>query len=133
MRDVTWWYWFMTAILLGVWLAGSIHGLYALLTLTAVQVAHYRRRTGSAVSPAVQVRVAYLSLLLLGLWTPFHAVHWMQLVGTCVRLVFDYCALARALSLMPWNRRQPLTLRFVRRTFLTPPVRGNILRTLAGE
>ena len=43
-----------------------------------------------------------------------------------------YCALARTLALMPWNRTQPLTLRLVRRAYLTPPLDGSILAVLAG-
>jgi hypothetical protein len=34
------------------------------------------------------------------------------------------------LSLLPWNRRQPLTVGLVRRTFLSAPVRGSIVDAL---
>jgi hypothetical protein len=51
----------------------------------------------------------------------------MQLAGTWVRLVFDYCPLARIMSLMPWNLREPLSVRLVKRTFLARPVTGSIL------
>jgi hypothetical protein len=56
-----------------------------------------------------------------------------MLAGTTVRVAFDYCLLARTLSLMPWNRRQPLTLALVWRTYATPPVKGSILQALAAD
>ena len=39
-------------------------------------------RTGSARSFPVQVRLAYLTLLLAGAWEPLAILHWIQLVGT---------------------------------------------------
>jgi hypothetical protein len=35
------------------------------------------------------------------------------------------------IALMPWNRTQPLTLRLVRRAYLTPPVQDSIVAVLA--
>jgi hypothetical protein len=46
---------------------------------------------------------------------------------------YQVLVLARFLSLMPWNRRQSFTLSLLWRTFLSPPVRGNILQGLPPE
>jgi len=54
-------------------------------------------------------------------------LHWIQLAGTTAMVLVDYCPGARLVSLMPWNRRVPLTLGLVVRTFVRPPVRGSIL------
>jgi hypothetical protein len=54
----------------------------------------------------------------------------VQLVGTWAMVLVGYCPLARALSLLPWNRRQPLSADLVRRTFLSPPVRGSIVEAM---
>jgi hypothetical protein len=42
-------------------------------------------------------------------------------------VLVGYCPLARALSLLPWNRSQPLSAALVRRTFVSAPVRGSIV------
>jgi hypothetical protein len=94
------------------------------------QAAHFLLREGRPSAFPVQVRVGYLGLLLAGQWDPLYFVYWVQLVGTTAMVAFDYCPLARALSLMPWNRQQPLSARLVLRTFLAPPVKGSILQGL---
>jgi hypothetical protein len=85
----------------------------------------------------VQVRTAYLSMLVAGLWEPFHWVHWLQLAGTTARVVIGYCLLARTLSLAPWNRRQPLSPDLITRTFLsiqaTVPPCGAVFRQMSLE
>jgi hypothetical protein len=95
--------------------------LAATFALAAAQVAHFRIRTGRWRALAVQVRIAFMLPLLAGCLQPLAFIHWMQLAGIAVRVAFDYCLLARTLSLMPWNRRSALDLALVRDTYLTPP------------
>ena len=129
-RETHWWYWAVTDVLLvgGLW--GWPPGFWPVIGLTLVQVLHYLGRERSLSAFPVQVRMAYLGLLLLGQWDPFYFVYWVQLTGTTAMVLVDYCALARFLSLMPWNRREPLSRSMVLRTFLSPPVKGNILQGL---
>ncbi len=129
-RNVAWWYWLATVPLLAARFAGWEPALPLALTLTAVQLLHFRIRTGNARSFPVQVRTAYLALLIAGGWPPFAFLHAIQLVGTTAMVTVGYCPLARCVSLLPWNRRQPLTLALVQRTFLSPPVRGSILAAI---
>jgi hypothetical protein len=129
-RRLIWRYWLLTEVALGASLAGWKAGLTVAIALTTVQGIHLGLRARSMVALPVQVRAAFLGLLLLGSWPPLHALHWMQLAGTAVVLVFDYCVLARLLSLLPWNRRVPLTRARLRATFLSPPVRGSIAAAL---
>ncbi|MGH7258520.1 MAG: hypothetical protein ACREIM_09075 [Nitrospiraceae bacterium] len=80
----------------------------------------------------MQIRVTYLLLLAIGLWTPLQWIHMVQLVGTLARVLFGYCLLARSLSLAPWNRIDPLSAALVRHTFFSiksavAPC-GNVLR-----
>ena len=128
-HSVVWWYWLFTALALGASLAGSPGGAAPALALTVVQAVHLAVRAGSLLALSVQVRAAYLGLLVVGAWL-FPTVHVLQLAGTTILLVFDYCPLARMLSLMPWNRRGPLTLARLRATFLLPPVSGSIAAAL---
>ena len=118
-REVTWWYWLITVALLAVGLAGLTWGLVLAIELTLLQTVHFAQRAGHRTAFAVQVRLAYLGLLLLGLWPLLAWVHWMQLLGTVVRVAIGYCLLARLVSLMPWNRVEPLSMPLLRRTFLT--------------
>jgi hypothetical protein len=132
-RDIGWWYWLVTDLAL-VWaLTGAPYGFVPVIALNVVQVAHYLWRERDFAAFPVQVRVAYLGLLLLGLWGPLRFVYWIQLAGTTAMVCFDYCPLARVLSLMPWNRGEPLSVALVRRTVLAPPVRGTILQGLPAE
>lgn len=58
------------------------------------------------------------------------AVHWIQLAGTAAVVTVDYCALARLLTLAPWNRREPLSLALVGRTLFSAPVQGSFLEAM---
>ena len=121
--DAAWWYWLATVVFLIGWLSGCKTCLYLAVALCVVQAVHFAWRRRSAAAFPVQVRLAYLALLITGLWPPLRLVHWIQLAGTSARILWNYCFLARLLSLLPWNRREPLTAGLVRRTFLTPSVR----------
>jgi hypothetical protein len=129
-RHIEWWYWLATVVLLSVGLLGYSAGLPCAIALTTIQVFHFAHRSGGAISFPVQVRASYLALLLLGLWTPLSFLHWIQFVGTWALIFTDYCFLARCHSLLPRNRRAPLSTRHIVETFFSPPVEGNILQGL---
>ena len=129
-RTTSWWYWLGTAALLAASLGRLPGALSAVLILCVAQTLHFRLSEGSIAAFPVQVRLAYLALLLAGLWEPLRAIHWIQFVGTMALVLTGYCLTARALSLMPWNREQPLSLALVRETFLALPKRGNVRQGL---
>jgi hypothetical protein len=116
-RDMGWWYWLVTDIALAYGLLGGPFGFAPVIGITLVQAGHYLTRERSLRAFPVQVRLGYLGLLLLGQWLPLTFIYWIQLAGTSAMVCFDYCPLARVLSLMPWNRRQPFTLSLVIQTF----------------
>ena len=127
-NDIRWWYWLATATLLSAYLGADFSAaIFAAIALTAVQLVHFAAREGGLTAFPIQVRGAYLGLLAAGLYPPLVFIHWIQLIGTWAMVLVGYCLLARALSLLPWNRRQPLSAALVRRTFLSPPVRGSIV------
>ena len=70
----------------------------------------------------MQIRAACTVLLFVCLLPFMRWLYWLPTVGTLALLVFGYCLMSRMLSLLPWNRREPLTLGLLRRTFLTAPV-----------
>jgi hypothetical protein len=129
-RDLAWWYWLCTGLALGAGLVGWRFGVPTAIALTVLQGLHFGFRARSAIAFPVQVRLFYIVLLVIGLFPPLGAVHWAQLGGTAILLAFGYCPNARMLSLLPWNRRGPLTAARLRATFLMPPVQGSILDAL---
>jgi hypothetical protein len=97
-----------------------------------VHSAHFLARHRSLRAFDVQVRVAYLLLLCLGLAGPLWPLHLIQFVGVNALLVADYCPLARLLVLLPWNRDVPLTAALLRWLVLSPPAPGSIVSRLPG-
>ena len=119
---LAWWYWFFNALPLALWLfAGEPIGFVLALAVGALHAAHFLRRHGSAAAFPVQVRAVYLLLLAAGGLESLRFVNWIQLAGTTAMLSLGYCPLARLMSLLPWNRRQPLSLGLVKAVMLTPP------------
>jgi hypothetical protein len=131
-NEMDWWYWLVTDCLLTGGLAGWPWGGYPVIAVTIIQVAHYLARERHIAAFPVQVRLAYLLLLVLGMYPVLGLVHWLQFAGTTAVVAVGYCPLARILVLMPWNRRRRLTLALVWHTLVSPPVRGSVLKTLPG-
>jgi len=131
-REAGWWYWLATVGLLAAGLAFWPPALLGAIGLTLVQVVHFACRKRSLTAFPVQVRWAYLAMLLAGLWEPLRVLYWIQLVGTTAMVTVDYCLLARLLSLLPGNRSEPLTLSLVARRIFSAPRRGSILEATAG-
>ncbi|WHZ24497.1 MAG: hypothetical protein OJF47_003609 [Nitrospira sp.] len=123
-HDIGWWYWGVTAGLLGAGLLGWPAGIWLAMALCVVQIGHVVGLTRDITAFPAQVRTAYLGLLLAGLWGPLHWIHWIQFTGTTARVLAGYCLLARILSLAPWNRRGPLTSELLQRTFLSLQTAG---------
>lgn len=132
-HNINWLYWAVTDALLIVAVLGWEQGFAAAIGLNTVQAIHFMLRERSLAAFPVQVRVGYLGLLLAGQWAPLYFIYFIQIAGTTAMVLFDYCPLARLLSLMPWNRREPLSLGLLKRTVFSPPVRGNILHGLPAE
>jgi len=126
-RQISWWYWLVTGAFLAGALAGCPLGFAPAIGLTVAHTLHYLVLEGSAKAFPVQVRIGYLAWTVSGLWGPLGFLHWIQLIGTAAAVLVDYCPMARMISLLPWNRRSPLSFRLLRKTFLRPPVRGSIL------
>ena len=120
-QDLGWRYWLVTVLLLAGWLSGWTPGIWLAIALCIVQIVHFTLRSGIPISFLVQVRMAYLALLITGLWPPLFWIHVVQFVGTTVRVVLSYCFLARTMSLAPWNRSEPWSLDLLRRTYFSFP------------
>jgi len=127
-KQIDWWYWFVTACLLTIGLAGFTFSFYLAVALAFFQIIHFSLRERSAVPFIVQVRVGFFLLVLALLPEPLHVVYWLPAIGTWARSIFGYCLMARTLSLLPWNRATAISMELLAKTFFTRPVRGNILQ-----
>lgn len=123
-RDMTWWYWLATAILMLGALMGCEHSFAAAVALVAAQAIHFAIRTRRVTSFPVQMRVVYLGLMLLGTVPYMGWLHALMTVGTSVSIIFHYCMLSRTLSLLPWNRSEAMSPDLLKRTYLAKPVYG---------
>lgn len=132
-RKISWWYWLVTVIFLTAGVSGWVPGFYLATALTAVQVIHFSVREGSLTAFPVQVRIGFLIWMVVSLWEPLRFLYWVPVVGTWAMVLFGYCFLARFISLMPWNRKEPLSYSLLKRTFFSPPVKGAITQGLPKE
>jgi len=127
-RSIGWWYWLMSAGLLTAGVCGWPASFLLAIGLTMFQFVHFAIRTRSVRSFPAQVRLGYLLLLLVAAPAELRPIYWLPTIGTWVQVLFGYCALARTVSLMPWNRAKPLSMALLRQTFFAAPVRGSFMQ-----
>ena len=132
-KDLSWWYWLVTAILLTAGVTGYPVAFLWAIGITVFQLIHFAIREHSITAFPVQVRFWYLILLLVAFPKPLQIVYWIPTIGTWAQLIFGYCTMARCVSLFPWNRGEPFSTSLLLRTFLSRPVRGNIMQGLPPE
>ena len=120
-------YWAATSALLITGITGESWAVVAAAMLTTVQCIHFCARGYTIGGLPLQVRLAYLGMLVAGFWPPLAFLHVVQYVGVTANVFLDYCLLARLLSLAPWHRRAPLTLAAAWWTVTVPPKPGSIL------
>lgn len=127
-RSIGWWYWLVTVGFLTAGMSGWQTGFLLAIGLTVFQLIHFTIRERSITAFPVQVRLGYLLLLLVALPESLRLIYWIPTIGTWAQVMFGYCAMARTVSLLPWNRVEPFSLDLLRRTFFSAPVRGNIMQ-----
>ena len=71
-------------------------------------------------------------LLIVALPEPLQLIYWIPTIGTWAQIIFGYCAMARCVSLFPWNLSEPFSFALLKKTFLSRPVKGNIQQGFAG-
>jgi hypothetical protein len=123
-REPTWWIWLITAAALAVGVAGHPSAFVAVIGLSAAQTLYFIARERSWSASAVQTRLAYTVLLTICFVPGLRWLYWLPTVGTLALVVCGYCLMARFLSLLPWNRSEPISLGLLRHTFLSPPALG---------
>jgi len=129
-RALSWWYWLVTVGFLTAGVSGWPTGFTLAISLTVFQLVHFTIRERSLTAFPIQVRLGYLLLLLIALPENLRLIYWIPTIGTWVQVLFGYCTMARTVSLLPWNREEAFSPALLKRTFLSAPVRGNILQGL---
>lgn len=129
-RALSWWYWLATVGFLTAGVSGWPMGFLLAIGLTVFQLIHFSIRERSITAFPIQVRVGYLLLLLVAFPEKLHLIYWIPTIGTWAQILFGYCTMARLVSLLPWNRKEGFSFSLLKRTFLCPPVAGNILQGL---
>ena len=130
-KTIGWWYWLVSACLLTLGVSGNPTGFLLAIVLTVFQLIHFLIREGSIQAFPVQVRIGYLLLLLFALPEPLQLIYWIPTIGTWAQIIFGYCAMARCVSLLPWNRDEKFSLGLLKKTFFSRPVRGSIKQGFA--
>lgn len=128
-----WWLWLLTALLLAVGLAGYTQSFLAAIGVTLAQTLFYLGRERVLNSSPVQTRAAYLVLLVICFIPGLRWLYWLPTLGTFALVFCGYCLMARFLSLLPWNRREAITVDLLRQVFLSPPVLGEVVKTRGEE
>lgn len=124
-KEITWWVWTLTAVLLAVCLVGFSVGFMAAIALSAMQAIVFvfkRRSLRDFADRSVSATRCYIPAMR---W-----LYWLPAIGTFALILFGYCLTARVRSLLPWNRTEKLSRNLLRRTFLSAPVVGNMTRGL---
>lgn len=127
LSDPGWWQWTATVALLAAHLAGTPGAIYAAIALCAVMTGYYLVRLGRVRPYPVQIRLAYLGMLVAGLVPAMAWLYWVQLIGTAARVAVGYCLTGRLLSLAPWNREGAWRPALVRQA-LFAPVNGGLIQ-----
>ena len=132
--EPAWWIWLVTVALLVTGLAGFTTGFVAATAVSLAQTLWYWHKAGRIRAISVQIRLAYTLLLLVCFIPELRFGYWLPTVGTSALLLCGYCLMARVLSLLPWNRLEPLSLDLIRRTFFLAPVIARLEpRSACGE
>ena len=130
-KDMGWWYWLVTAMLLTFGVLGNESGFILAIGLTTFQLLDFVIREKNFRAFPVQVRFWYLMLLLVSLPQTMQWLYWVPCIGTWAQIIFGYCAMARLVSLWPWNREQSFTWNLIIKTFFSRPVKGSVQQGFA--
>lgn len=125
-----WLTWAIMAGLLMWGLTGQMLAREAAMALAAFQAIGFIFVYRSVRHFPTQLRVAVAIWLALGLAPMLFVMYWMLAVGTTARVLTGYCAMARLLLLLPWNRSVPLTWQRIRIIAFHPPIESSVVNGL---
>ena len=125
-KKESWWFWVVTAILLSFGFLWSPIFFKLAIFLTIIQTIYFSIRLKSITSFPVQVRVCYLSLLIVSQPHMLQWLYWVPAIGTWAQVLVGYCLMARCVSMFPWNREENFSFQYFKNTIFSRPVRGSV-------
>ena len=130
-KTAAWWYWLASTVCLWLTVTGVYPAFDITLAIAVMQLMHFLIRDRAQPTLTIQIRAGYLFVLLLTLIPGFSWFLWVPAIGTLARVLYSYCIMARMLILLPFNRRESLTMSYVKKAFLTPPRKATPLHGIA--
>ena len=127
-QDASWWHWAVTTPFIAAYLVGYEWAIGVVLALCVLAGGYFFARIGRLMPLPVQVRIAYFAWTAIGLLPGMGWMHWVQLFGTTAMVTVGYCPLLRILSLIPFNRNQPLSIAAVGYAFFRMPCAGGLVK-----
>jgi hypothetical protein len=121
-RSLSWWFWLAVVISLVCGITISTIGFLGAIFITYIQIMYFFIRDKGNISFAVELRFVFMLILIMAMMPRLHILFWISLAGTSALLLFGYCLLARILSLMPWHRKEKMSLSLLKQTFFSRPV-----------
>lgn len=128
--SLAWWIWAILASLMLWSLTGQILAREAAMTLAVLQAIGFLFAHRSVRYFPTQLRIAYVLWMAVSLVPPLFLMYWILAAGTTARVLTGYCALARLLLLLPWNRSVSLTWRRIGIIAFHPPINGSVVSGL---
>jgi hypothetical protein len=127
-KDLSWWHWALTVPLLAMHLAGYSWAILTAIGLCTLVGGYFMLRFKQLRPYPVQIRLAYLGLLLCGMLPWMNWIYWVPLVGTTAMVIVGYCPLLRLLSIANWNRTEPLSFSLLWQVFVRDPCAGGLVQ-----
>jgi hypothetical protein len=128
--SLAWWIWATLAALMLWSLAGQMLAREAALAIAVLQAVGYLLVYRTVSHFPTQLRIAYALWVAVSLAPPLFLMYWILAAGTTARVLTGYCAMARLLLLLPWNRSVPLTWARIRTIAFHPPIQGSVVSGL---
>ena len=128
--SLAWWIWAILAGLMLWSLTGQMLAREAAMALAVLQAIGYLLVYRSVKYFPTQLRIAYALWMAVSLAPPLFLMYWILAAGTTARVLTGYCAMARVLLLLPWNRSVPLTWARIRTIAFHPPIQGSVVSGL---
>lgn len=128
--SLSWWIWAILAGLMLWGLTGQMLAREAALALAVLQAIGYLLVHRSLNHFPTQLRSAYFLWMAVSLVPSLAIMYWILAAGTTARVLTGYCAMARLLLLLPWNRSVPLTWSRIKTIAFHPPIQGSVINGL---
>ncbi len=128
--SLAWWIWAILAGLMVWGLTGQMLAREAAMALAVLQAMGSLLAHRSLRHFPTQLRVAYALWMAVSLVPPLFVMYWILAAGTTARVLTGYCAMARLLLLLPWNRSVRLSWRRIGIIAFHPPIQGSVVSGL---